>query len=70
MGNSKWLTKMNKEVFYYTETMKNYKEIFSDEAKTEKLVKDVLNKVPGFQDFIKQNSMLAGLFDPPAFMCR
>ncbi|MES2849442.1 MAG: hypothetical protein V4685_10330 [Bacteroidota bacterium] len=65
MGKSKYLTKMNKEVWYYAETMKNYKEIFSDEAKTEKLVKDVLAKIPGFDAFVKQNSFLAGLFDVP-----
>ncbi len=65
IGKSKYLTKMNKEVWYYAETMKNYKEIFSDEAKTEKLVKGILNKVPGFQNFVQKNSMLASLFGSP-----
>jgi hypothetical protein len=65
IGKSKYLTKMNKEVWYYAETMKNYKEILSDEEKTEKLVKDVLNKIPGFQNFVQNNSMLASLFGSP-----
>lgn len=65
MGKSKYLTKMNKEVWYYAETIKNYKEIFSDEAKTEKLVKDILNKVPGFHQFVQKNGMLASLFGAP-----
>lgn len=65
LGKSKWLTKMNKETWYYAETIKNYKEIFNDEAKTEKLVNDVLNKVPGFSKFIQKNSMLSGLFQLP-----
>lgn len=29
IGNSKFLTKINKESFYYVETLKNYKEIFN-----------------------------------------
>ncbi len=65
MGNSKYLVKMNKEVWYYAETMKNYKDIFSDEAQTEKLAKDILHKVPGFQQFVQKNSMLASLFGAP-----
>lgn len=66
LGKSKWLTKMNKETWYYAETIKNYKDIFNDEAKTEKLVKDVLWQIPGFQNFVQKNSMLAGLFGSPA----
>jgi hypothetical protein len=65
MGNSKYLRGLNKEAFYAIETLKNYKEIFSDEAKTEQLVKDVLNRVPGFKAFINKHSMIAGLFDIP-----
>jgi len=65
MGKSKYLTKMNKEAFYYAETMKNYKEIFSDEAKTEKLVKDILHKVPGFSQWAQKNNMLSALFGSP-----
>lgn len=65
LGKSKWLTKMNKETWYYAETIKNYKDLFNDEAKTEKLVKDVLRSVPGFQKFVQKNSMLASLFGSP-----
>lgn len=62
IAKSKYLTKINKEVWYYAETMKNYKQLFSDEEKTEKLVKDVLNKVPGFQQFVRKNSMFYSIF--------
>lgn len=65
MGNSRYLTKMNKEAFYYAETLKNYKDIFSDEAKTEKLVKEALHKLPGFSQWAQKNSMLASLFAVP-----
>ncbi len=64
MGNSRNLRNINKEVFYYAETLRNYKEIFNDEAKTEKLAKDILHRVPGFDDFLKKNSLLASMFGP------
>jgi len=63
LGKNKYLSRINKEAWYYGETIKNYKELFSSEAKTEKLVKDVLTRIPGFQDFLSKNNMLAGLFD-------
>jgi hypothetical protein len=65
IGKNKYLSKIDKETWYYAETMKNYKELFSDEAKTEKLVKDVLHKVPGFDQFVKKNSLLSSLFGTP-----
>ena len=63
VGKNKYLDNINKEAWYYAETMRNYKELFKDEEKAEQVVKDILNKIPAFQLFIKQNSMLAGLFD-------
>ena len=65
LGKSKYLIKINKEAYYYAETLKNYKEIFSNSKKTENLAKTILNKIPGFQKFIQQNSQLAGLFSQP-----
>ena len=65
IGKSKYLVKINKEAFYYAETLKNYKEIFSDSKKAEETVKNILNRIPAFQQFIRQNSMLSGLFDIP-----
>lgn len=63
LGKNKYLSKINKEAYYYTETLRNYKEIFSDPKKSEEVVKKILNKIPAFKAFVKQNSMLAGLFD-------
>ena len=65
IGNSKYLTKINKESWYYLETMKNYKELFNDPKKAEETAKTILNKIPAFQKFMQQNSMLAGLFGQP-----
>lgn len=62
---SKYLQKINKESFYYTETLRNYKEIFSNPKKTEETAKNILNKIPLFQKFMQENSMLAKLFGNP-----
>ena len=61
-GSSKYLAKINKESFYYTETLKNYKELFSDSKKAEETGKEILNKIPAFQQFMQKNSMLAAMF--------
>lgn len=64
IGKSKYLQKINKESYYYVETLRNYKEIFSDKKKVEELAFKILNKIPAFQKFAEKNSMLAGLFAP------
>ncbi len=62
IGKSKYLSKINKESYYYSETLKNYKEVFSDTKKAEELAKKILNNVPAFKKFAEKNSMLASLF--------
>lgn len=63
IGNSKYLKKINKESYYYVETLRNYKEIFSDPQKAEETAKTILNKIPAFRSFMSENSMLASLFN-------
>ncbi len=65
IGNSKYLTKISKESYYYVETIKNYKEIFSDKKKAEETALTLLNKIPAFKRFVEDNSMLAQLFGSP-----
>lgn len=65
IGKSKYLTKINKEAYYYAETLKNYKELFSDSRKAEQTATTILNKIPAFQRFMQQNSQLASLFGQP-----
>lgn len=65
IGKSKYLTKIDKEAYYYVETLRNYKELFSDKKKAEKVALKILNKIPAFKKFIEQNSMLASLFRVP-----
>lgn len=62
IGNSKYLQKINRESYYYVETLRNYKQLFNEPGKAEQTAKDILNKIPAFQKFMKQNSMLASLF--------
>ena len=61
-GTNKYLGEISKESFYYTETIKNYKEIFSDTKKVEETTQTLLNKIPAFKQFMQQNSQLATIF--------
>lgn len=62
IGKSKYLSKINKESYYYAQTLRNYKEIFSDKKKAEETAMNILNNIPAFQKFFRENSMLASLF--------
>jgi hypothetical protein len=64
-GFAKELKKINKEVYYYSQQIKEYKEIFKDPAKAERKAIELLSKTKLFQDFMKKNSMLASLFRTP-----
>ncbi len=61
-GKSKYLSKINKESYYYVETLRNYKELFKDKKKAEETAMKVLNQIPAFKKFVKENSALASLF--------
>lgn len=65
IGKSKYLAKIDKESYYYIETLRNYKEIFSDKKKAEETALTLLNKIPAFQKFVQQNSILSSLFRAP-----
>jgi hypothetical protein len=61
-GSSKYMKKINKESYYYFESIKNYRQLFSDPKRVEELAVKLLKKVPGFSEFIQKNSMLTALF--------
>ncbi len=65
LGKNKQLQKINREVYYYAETLKNYKELFKDKNKREEVAKKLLDKIPDFKKFMQENSMLASLFRVP-----
>jgi hypothetical protein len=67
IGKSKYLKKINKEAYYYVESIRNFKEIFSDKKRAEELAIKLLNEIPAFKKFVQQNSQLASLFSPAGF---
>jgi hypothetical protein len=64
-GLVKDLKKLNKQVYYYGEQIKEYKETLKDPKKLEKKMLETLSKTKLFQDFLAKNSMLASLFRMP-----
>ncbi len=65
LGLLKELKKYNKEVYYYSEQLKEYKQILSNPNKIEKKAIELLSKTKVFQDFMHKNSMFASLFRMP-----
>jgi hypothetical protein len=65
LGKSRYLQKINKNSYYFFTALSSYKETFSDSRKTEELAVKLLQKIPGFDAFIRKNSMLASLFGVP-----
>jgi hypothetical protein len=74
LGLVKELKRFNKEIYYYSEQINEYKAVLRDPKKAERKALELLSKTKLFQDFMRKNSMLASLFrmpgDPndPAYM--
>jgi hypothetical protein len=66
LGKNKLLNKIGAENYYFGESIRNYKELFQDSRKAEKLAFDILNKIPAAKEFLQKNSMLASLFGSPS----
>jgi hypothetical protein len=64
-GFGKQLKKLNKEAYYYSEQVKEYKRLVQDKSKRERKAIELLSKTRMFQDFMKKHSMLASLFRLP-----
>ena len=60
------LAGMKKEAYYYSQQIRQYKEMWTnpDQLKTRAL--SYLNRFPAYQTFMKENSMLGGLFHLPS----
>ena len=65
LGMVKQLKKINKQVYYYSQQIAEYKEILKDPKKIEKKAIELLSKTKFFQEFMRKNSMLASLFRMP-----
>jgi hypothetical protein len=64
-GFTKELTALNKEVYYYQQQVREYKEMLKDPKKIERKALELLTKTKIFQDFITKNGMMASLFGLP-----
>ena len=64
-GFAKELKRINKDVFYFSQQINEYKEIFKDSKKAERKAIELLSKTKLFKDFMRKNSMLASLFGMP-----
>jgi len=56
---------MKQDLYYYSQQVRQYREMLNDPDKLEKQALAILSKLPAFQSFMKQNSQLAGLFSLP-----
>lgn len=59
------LKKYNKQAYYYSQQLNEYKAILEDPAKLEQKALGFIQKLPAFQDFFKKHSELASLFRLP-----
>jgi hypothetical protein len=57
--------KINKEVYYYSQQLRQYKEMWDNPDRVEQRALTLLSRTAAFQDFMKDHSMLGKLFDMP-----
>lgn len=62
---SKDFERYNKEIYYYSQQIREYKEILNDPEKLERKALDALSRLPAFQKFMQQHSELASIFSMP-----
>jgi len=55
----------NQDVYYYSQQVRQYKEMLNDPDQLEKKALSLLSQLPAFQNFMKNNSQLTGLFNLP-----
>ncbi len=55
----------NQDVYYYSQQVRQYKEMLNNPDQLEQKALSLLNQLPAFQTFMKNNSQLAGLFNLP-----
>jgi hypothetical protein len=65
LGFAKELKHLNKQAYYYSQQLNEYKEVFKDHKKAEKKAIELLSKTKLFKDFLHKNSELASLFRLP-----
>ena len=66
IGKNKYLSKIDKECYYYIESTRNLNELFRDKKSSEEFALKLLNKIPAFREFMQKNCLLVSLFHLPA----
>ncbi|MBG9374984.1 hypothetical protein I5907_02005 [Panacibacter sp. DH6] len=64
-GLARELLSVNKEVFYYQQRLKEYKELLNDRKKLEKRLVTEVRRIPAFEKFMEKHSYLTALFPQP-----
>ncbi|PZR25214.1 MAG: hypothetical protein DI535_18970 [Citrobacter freundii] len=59
------LKKLNKQTYYYSAQINEYKQVLKDHKKAEQKALELLSKTKLFKDFMQKNSVLASLFRLP-----
>jgi hypothetical protein len=62
---AKELTKLNKQAYYYSAQLQEYKDLVKDKKKLERKAVEMLVKSKPFREFMQKNSQLASLFRLP-----
>jgi len=65
-GLLKKFQKYNKQAYYYSQQIQEYKNILQDQSKAERLALRMISKVPAFSQFFQKHSELATLFPTPS----
>jgi len=61
-GLGKYLKGLNKDVYYYSQKLNEYKSILNDPKKLELTAFRALQKIPKFKEFFEKNSYIASVF--------
>lgn len=61
----KELDQFNQQIYYYTQQVKEFRDMLNDPDKLTVKALSLLNKIPAFSNFLKEHSELAGLFSIP-----
>ena len=64
-GLLKELKRFHKKAYYYTQQIKEYKQLLNDPARIEAKALILLQRLPAFSAFMKRNSQIASLFRLP-----
>ncbi|MBC7948998.1 MAG: hypothetical protein H7Y42_14025 [Chitinophagaceae bacterium] len=65
LGFAKELTRVNKQVYYFSQQVNEYKILLKDKKKAEKKAIEILCKTKVFKDFMRKYSLLKSLFRLP-----